>query len=189
MTNIGSEQSICISCGFCCDGTLFEFAYLETGEREDLPEKIRETTFTNRQRECFELPCHYFEGKCSIYSRKKAIVCSSYRCQLLKDFSDHKISRADALKIIRNAAAYRAEIFVLSEKYHVYSGKPVFKKLLKELRKINALEKIKEHNDRQFTMLLGKCNILEALLIRHFCSQGDFNSMKQSTFSHHVHTP
>ena len=38
------EQEICVTCGFCCDGTLFKYAVLQSGERGNLPAKQRSST-------------------------------------------------------------------------------------------------------------------------------------------------
>ncbi|MBE0674536.1 MAG: hypothetical protein IH591_07745, partial [Bacteroidales bacterium] len=82
------EQAICVVCGFCCDGTLFVNAGLNQGERgSGLPEKIEQASFSEGGRDYFRLPCNYFSGKCSIYDRNRADVCSSFRCQLLKDLA------------------------------------------------------------------------------------------------------
>ena len=41
---------------------------------------------------------------------KRADVCSSYRCQLLKDFADGKVTLNDALEIVREARNIRTEL-------------------------------------------------------------------------------
>ena len=171
------EQSICIRCGFCCDGTLFLHAHLNPGERGNLPEKIEESSFFDEGKDYFRLPCHYFSEKCTIYDRARADVCGSYRCQLLKDFADGKIIVPDAMDVVREAMGMRTEII---EEYRRVSGKVEkinFRKLLLELGKVQKSASEEEPLSAEYEMLLARCNILEALLIRYFRSAEDFEKM------------
>ncbi len=97
------EQVICLTCGFCCDGTFFSHAFLSEGERGNLPEKIEQAVFTAAGRDHFRLPCGYFTSKCIIYDRMRPEVCGTYRCHLLGDFSAGKISLYEALATVREA--------------------------------------------------------------------------------------
>ena len=105
-----AEQAICVRCGFCCDGTLFLHAVLQPGEKGNLPEKIEERYYLDKDGEFFKMPCPYFCKKCTIYTQEKAEVCSSFRCQLLKDFASGKISPEEALTLVKNAATIREEL-------------------------------------------------------------------------------
>jgi len=173
-----AEQEICVNCGFCCDGTLFLHASLNPGERGHLPEKIEQNSFNEGEKDYFWLPCHYFSGKCSIYHSKRADVCSSYRCQLLRDFAEGKITLNDAREIVSEAKNMRRLII---EQYREISGKGeeiYFRRLLAELGKVHKLVAENELPGRDYDMLLVRCNIFEALLIKHFRSAGDFDKMK-----------
>lgn len=172
-----SEQKICITCGLCCDGTLFGTAGLEAGEMGNLPENIEKNYKKIKDKEYFKLPCPYFRGKCTIYEQKKAIVCSSYRCQLLKDFAEKKVILHDALQIVRQAKQMRDR---LMEQYCKISEKNMginFRQLLLELGKIQKHASEKKPLSMDNEMLIASCNIFEALLIKHFRSAKDFNDM------------
>jgi hypothetical protein len=171
------EQQICVTCGFCCDGTLFMHATLQPGEMGNLPPLIEKNFYKEDGKEYFTLPCQYFLEKCTIYDQKKADVCSSYRCQLLKDFAENKMTMQSALEIIQKAKAMRKE---LMEKYHDLSGiekNVTFRELLIELGK--AQKKVRGYNKSalEYDMLIARCNIFEALLIKHIRSTSDFNEM------------
>ena len=171
------EQSICITCGFCCDGTLFRHATLNPGEKGNLPEKIEENVFSEGEKEYFRLPCLYFSEKCSIYDRKRADVCSGYRCQLLKDYVKGKISRNEALGIIREAVKIRT---TLLEDYRRVTGNNMavyFMLLLRELGKMQESVTEKESLNIDREMLFARSNIFEALLIKHFRPAEDFDKM------------
>lgn len=171
------EQQICINCGFCCDGTLFHTAGLKPGERGHLPERIDTASFRDGENEYFYLPCEYFFRKCTIYDKKKAYVCSAYRCQLLKDFTDGKFDLTEALVIVNDSVCMRAEIL---KQYRLISGsgkKIWFRRVLRELGKINECEFSEKQEGMSRDMLIARCNIFEALLIKYFRSSDDFEKM------------
>lgn len=171
------EQVICISCGLCCDGTLFLYAHLDPGERGNLPQKIEENSYSKNDKDYFRLPCRYFDGKCTIYDQKKANVCYGYRCQLLNDFASGRLDSDKALKIVEDAKNMRTEII---EQYRVlYDNRQMicFKKLLFELGRMQESATEDKPVGMEYDMLLARCNIFEALLIRHFTQAGEFEKM------------
>ena len=164
------EQQICITCGFCCDGTLFEHAVLEKGEKGNLPTKIEQRYFKRDDHEYFKLPCSYFDGKCSIYNQKKAHICSSFRCQLLRNFEAGKITQEDALKLVRQANQIREELL---KEYQQLSGKTdvlTFREILVELNKKHKELENQSSISMEWEIFNAKCNIFESLLIKHFKS-------------------
>lgn len=178
------EQAICVRCGFCCDGTLFLQAHLNKGERGHLPEGIERDSFAGDDgKEFFRLPCRYFDVMCMIYDRQRADVCSSFRCQLLRDCADAKISPDDALKTVQEARILRDAIV---KEYLDLTGKArdvCFRQILIDLGRLMKRGDMgrnfdgKMHPDAPIEMLLVRCNIFEALLIRHFRSTEDFEKM------------
>jgi len=168
-----SEQSICIKCGLCCDGTLFDNAVLNPGEKGNLPEKMEHNYVKSGEKEYFKLPCLYFNEKCTIYDQKKAHVCSAFRCQLLKNLSKGKINKKNAEDIVINAFELRNEIFQNYKTINKTNVTPSFRALLFEVRKKNEAN-IK---DKEFNLLLFKCNIFEILLIKYFKSSKEFESL------------
>lgn len=171
------EQKICVGCGFCCDGTLFVHAVLNPGEKGNLPERIEENVFSEGEKDYFRLPCRYFEGRCTIYDRKRADVCGAYRCQLLKDLSTEKISFDQAMEMVETAREVRSELL---DQYGKLSGSDrniPFMEVLKELGK-NSWQIWKNSSPGiEYELLLARCNIFEALLIKHFRSSDDFEKM------------
>ncbi|MBE0678870.1 MAG: hypothetical protein IH592_08905 [Bacteroidales bacterium] len=171
------EQEVCLDCGFCCDGTLFVHAILNPGEKGNLPEKIEEKVFSEGERDYFRLPCKYFSGRCTIYDRKRADVCGAYRCQLLRDFSAEKISIEQVLEMVKRAGETRRELL---EEYRRVSGSEQnihFMEVLKELGKHLRQEREEASPGMDYELLLARCNIFEALLIKHFRSADDFEKL------------
>jgi hypothetical protein len=171
------EQRICVACGMCCDGTLFLHAHLDPGETGNLPERIEENTYSKEGKDYFRLPCLYFDRKCTIYDLKRANVCSEYRCQLLKDFADKRIALEDALAVVGDSLSMRDQI---TEQYKTFSGsrdRIHFKKLLREMGKIRDGFGGREPAGPEYDLLMARCNIFEALLIRYFSPAGEFSKM------------
>jgi hypothetical protein len=173
------EQLICVTCGFCCDGTLFLHACLETGELREgvLPVWIQENSFSEAGKDYFKLPCRYFLEKCTIYDSERAYVCGSYRCQLLKDFAEGKITMSDAVETVREAMQIRKELFNQYQNISGKSGDMNFRQLLAELGKTQKSVTDKESSGIAYEMLLARSNIFEALLIKNFRSAEDFEKM------------
>ena len=172
-----NEQNICVTCGMCCDGTLFFHALLQPGEMGNLPEKIEQNYRMENGKEFFLLPCLYFNGKCTIYNKKRADVCSGYRCQLLRDFAEGKTTLANALETVRGTLKMRSDII---EEYLRITGKnneTTFRKLLLNLGDIQTSTSKKESVNTEFDLFVARCNIFEALLIKHFRSTSEFEKM------------
>ena len=72
-------ETLCKSCGFCCDGTLFKRALLRPEELEP----ARRAGLRVIQDKGFEQPCPKLVDKaCGIYAERPS-VCRSFECQLL----------------------------------------------------------------------------------------------------------
>lgn len=172
-----AEQQICVTCGFCCDGTLFAYARLSPGEKGQLPEKIDLNSFTRDNKDYFRHPCPYFSERCTIYNMKKPDVCSTYRCQLLKDFAAEKLSLPEVMNIINEARRMRSTIM---EQYRNISGKEEeisFWHLLTDLGNIQRSLSDDESLSIGYEILTAGSNIFEALLIKHIRSASDFENM------------
>ena len=72
---VNQEQELCISCGFCCDGTLFNRA------RSDESEVVLAEMLKFKDEDgnhWIKLPCPYFEKHCKVYKQNRPHVCSSF---------------------------------------------------------------------------------------------------------------
>lgn len=173
---MNKEQTICINCGFCCDGTLFSNAVLELGEKGNLPVLIERGYIKKNDGEYFQLPCSYFNGKCSIYDQHKAHICSAFRCQLLKTFAADKVSFEEAQSIVKNAKKLREDVLnsalVLFPEVEGLHFRELLDFLFKKSKQFDG-----KVEPLEFKILLGKCNLLETLLIKYFKSSSSFDKM------------
>lgn len=100
---LDAESALCIACGLCCNGAMFDYVSLE---RDDSPPLIREELNTPEKRERgdhFVLPCQCLDGtRCAIYSSRPS-VCRHYRCALLKRHEAGQVTTAQAQAIIERA--------------------------------------------------------------------------------------
>ena len=67
-------EDLCLSCGLCCDGSLFWAVPVEQGE--DVPALLDED---GRLRQ----PCTCFNGVCTIYADRPA-ACRTFNCRVLQ---------------------------------------------------------------------------------------------------------
>jgi Fe-S-cluster containining protein len=93
------DASICIGCGFCCDGTLHDHTDVSP-EDEATVRAVGLALTTDSEKTVFRQPCPKFGcGQCSIYDERPT-VCRKYRCKLRKDVDEGRLSATDArLKI------------------------------------------------------------------------------------------
>lgn len=174
------EQRLCTACGLCCDGTLFRRAKLGPGERLHVPEKIAGTLFTENEVDYFRLPCWYFDERCTIYNESRPPVCGSFRCLLLKEMTEGKITLGQALDVVAEARQMRDRLL---DRYRQISGKSdilCFRDLLEELGHIRKKLTGNEPESADYEVLLAECNIFEALMIKQIRSEEEFERIKSS---------
>lgn len=163
-----SEQELCIQCGLCCDNTLFNIVKLMEGE----PEKFHQFRQRDVEGELyFELPCAFFKGCCSIYDQELPTICRSFRCKVLKDFSDNALTKERAEAIIHQTIADRN---IIVAKFEELTGeKATFRQIVKKLETLNEQDDLRG----ELKVLLLKVELLDIQLAKHFRSEERFNEL------------
>ena len=123
--NKPAPETICLACGFCCNGVLFADLKLQP---EDNARKLLalglplETTGQRRSRpgsapgKKLPQPCAAFDGcRCSIYPDRPR-YCRQFECLLLKRLKLGKTTRAKALQTILKAQCHVEEVLRLLRK-------------------------------------------------------------------------
>jgi Fe-S-cluster containining protein len=83
-----SSSELCLSCGKCCDGSVFTSTTLDTFERQHF--KLNE----------LPQPCAYFKGACVIYEdRPKA--CEHFACNAARELLERTMTLEQALQSTR----------------------------------------------------------------------------------------
>jgi len=101
--NLGAQ--LCVTCGLCCDGTLFDLVKLEAGDDRarlkalGLPVKLSRGTLPVAR---FPQPCAALckDRTCRLYA-DRPWQCREFECGVLKQANAGRISVADALRLIR----------------------------------------------------------------------------------------
>ncbi len=100
---IATEQTLCQSCGICCDGALFSGVQLQPG---DSAPALRELGVSVQKRgKSWRLlqPCAALNGcHCRIYAERPT-RCRQFRCRLLDQLRDGEVDLDPALRVVRRA--------------------------------------------------------------------------------------
>lgn len=97
----GSE--LCLSCGLCCKGAVFNRASLKSDEIELANDCGLHYFAAGKGEFSFCLPCNLYQNnKCSIYLNRPA-ACRRYRCDLLKRLANGDIDLEESEIIIFQA--------------------------------------------------------------------------------------
>jgi Fe-S-cluster containining protein len=94
-------QSLCLRCGLCCDGTVFEHVAIEPDELQTMRDAGIEVVAGPPDH--FALPCTRFANHtCHIYAQRPRI-CARYRCRLLKRLESGEIDLEQAHQVVKKA--------------------------------------------------------------------------------------
>ena len=102
--NVSSSvaSDLCLSCGMCCNGTIFEYADLKESEHETVVRLgISSRSDLARDPSTFPLPCSRLDGaRCTCYGDGRPSVCGDFSCDLLLSLADGTTEFADAKKLV-----------------------------------------------------------------------------------------
>lgn len=101
---------LCLTCGLCCDGSLFSDVRLTREDVVRLGVEGARATHTRKtiSRSAFRQPCAALhEGLCAVYQLRPG-HCRNFDCALLQRNVAGEISREDALRIITRCRAHAA---------------------------------------------------------------------------------
>ncbi|MFA9191050.1 YkgJ family cysteine cluster protein [Flavobacterium sp. FZUC8N2.13] len=120
--NIEDQLSeICLKCGMCCDGTLFNKASIKDEADKKIAQNLTLETFTEADgKHFFKLACHHFDQCCSIYDKIRPKICGIYFCKPLKDVKQGKLHIIKAQEMIDKALEYRLEVLKLAYQIDIY---------------------------------------------------------------------
>jgi len=88
---VADPSDLCLACGLCCNGTLFNYADLKEHEFEQVV-RLGMKPADDEDKTSFSLPCPQLEGaKCSCYGDRPS-VCGDFMCELVGTLSSGEMS-------------------------------------------------------------------------------------------------
>lgn len=98
--NKANSSELCLSCGLCCKGLLFNRAALKPDEIEMAKNIMLQYFPSGDGKFAFRLPCHFFqEERCTIY-KNRFEACRRYRCDLLKRAASGDLNSDESKRIV-----------------------------------------------------------------------------------------
>lgn len=110
-STIPLASRLCLACGMCCNGTVYDDARLDADEVDAAASAGFSTCQPASAGATFALPCHYLDGKaCTIYDKWRPDVCSSYFCSLQERAAAGECTEAEALELIASTLGLRERV-------------------------------------------------------------------------------
>lgn len=124
-------QGLCVRCGLCCDGTIFDHARLVPA---DDPARLEEGGFIvspTKTGTGFALPCHHQQERiCTRYQQWRPTICHTFRCRLLRRFDAGEISLEDAQSIIERTTDLADRVWTQMRQRMAAADGPLRKRFL-----------------------------------------------------------
>lgn len=104
------EQLLCVSCGLCCNGTIFGKVFLKPADDEAPLEAGGIEIQTKETEKFFELSCAAHQENCCQVYAVRPTNCRSYQCELLKKYESGSVSWRAAQSRISQARTLREKL-------------------------------------------------------------------------------
>jgi Fe-S-cluster containining protein len=171
-----NSADLCIPCGLCCDGSLFERAALRLQEETMARTLGLLVLKPEKEKTFFSQPCPAFrDHKCSVHEQKPT-VCKKFRCKLLVSYESSLTEKEAGLQIIKRARAMQAELLgLLPSPVAASLSLAEVKRQMRSLAQAGPQERRAHIN---FLLLAGK---YEIFLRRYFLLQSRKEKTSQET--------
>ena len=105
-----ASSRLCLSCGMCCDGSLFARGRIEPGERQHWEAQGLDC-FGDGEADFFLQSCPCLEGtSCTLFGSGRPAICGSFRCEPLRRMEAGDTSLEAAQATIRQALDLKAQV-------------------------------------------------------------------------------
>ena len=109
-----SSQSLCLTCGLCCDGSIFSSVRLKPDDEITPLKAVGINIVSDSESNAFKQPCAAHKNcTCTVYANRPQ-ECRRYKCELLKRFERDDISHEAALEIINKMISLKNEVKALA---------------------------------------------------------------------------
>lgn len=118
-------SEICISCGMCCDGTLFETATIKNLKDAKLAKSIGLTIVQKNKKQHFKLPCHHFNRCCTVYDQPRPHTCSNFFCKPIKKLKNGESTVPEVRDHINEAMRYKRHFELQLRQYPEFESQSI----------------------------------------------------------------
>lgn len=107
-------EELCLACGLCCDGSLFDNVRLGEGDDADRLKSVGLPLKRSRAKApvtFFPQPCSALcaDRRCRVYANRPT-QCRSFECQVFKDAMAGKLELAAAARVVKQARRKADEV-------------------------------------------------------------------------------
>lgn len=116
----GSEKEVsdlCMSCGLCCDGTLFPYGFIRDEADRKVAEDLGLPVTEIREKLLFKLPCTCFSGSCTAYDKPRPYTCSAFFCPPIKKYRSGEQAFEDAEQQVRLFREHRDKLVKVASQF------------------------------------------------------------------------
>lgn len=103
-------ESICLSCGLCCDGTMFKRITLALSDRTEVLERAGVVLTTKGNRTEMPLRCAALDGTCCTIYADRPVRCGLFTCALHRRHAAGEIDTDEALATIAKTRALQRKV-------------------------------------------------------------------------------
>jgi uncharacterized protein len=161
-----NSKRLCLSCGLCCDGTLFKDVQLQPSDDAarlkgiGLPLSVSHSTSSLK----FAQPCPALgvDCRCRIY-RDRPGYCRQFECGLFKAVANRDLELSDGLRLVRTARRGAAKVRLLLHKLGDDDGHlPLSRRFQRTQRRVEsaAVSAADAGLFGQLTVAVHKLNVL-----------------------------
>lgn len=96
-------EALCMSCGLCCDGSLFERVPL--GPEEQVPGAALRVVTNDKGARHVPQRCAALQGTCCEVYAQRPLACRRYECLLVGALREGEVNLAEAQAVVARAKA------------------------------------------------------------------------------------
>lgn len=115
--NENEVSDLCVSCGMCCDGTLFEKGAIRNEKDRETADHLGMGTFEFRDKLFFTMPCCHFSSYCTVYESVRPNICSEFFCVPLKKYQKGEHTFEDAQQQVQGLLEYRNKLLKAASQF------------------------------------------------------------------------
>lgn len=157
---LSTANRLCLACGMCCDGTVYNVASLDADEVAQAKASGFRPLNPEPDTHAFFFPCSHLDGKaCTVYGQWRPKVCGTYFCSLQVKVAKGEVAEAHALATIAATLAARDQA-----RSAMRSGET----LAQARDRFETTVRAGQSLDPQDGKALVQIFVLEKLLDRHF---------------------